>query len=167
MNRLVDRYGRTGFAALTSVVWALPMAAWAGSFDLSPIDQTAYPWIALTIGVVLLIAWLLLLVRVSRVPVTPRVHRLDFRQMSSTEKRWSLAALAFGVGVIAWLNTAATVDLGPLAAAVAAGKPAPTLFAVVAGILLLALLAGTALSWRRATKAFALRRSRPPATERS
>src|SRR6266481_773127 len=63
MNRLVDRFGRTGFAALTSLIWALPMAAWAGSADLSPIDQTAYPWIALAIGLVMLAVWIALLSR--------------------------------------------------------------------------------------------------------
>jgi hypothetical protein len=51
MKNLVDRFGRTGFAAITSVIWLLPMAAWAGSADLSPIDKTAAPAIALTIGV--------------------------------------------------------------------------------------------------------------------
>ena len=62
VNTLVARYGRTGFAALSSVIWALPMAAWAGSSDLSPIDKTAYPWIALSIGLVMLVVWLVLAV---------------------------------------------------------------------------------------------------------
>ena len=50
MTRLVDRFGRTGFAALTSLMWALPMAAWAGSSDLSPIDKTAYPYYRIKIA---------------------------------------------------------------------------------------------------------------------
>src|SRR2546430_3559964 len=109
MNRLVDRFGRTGFAALASLIWALPLAAWAGSADLPPIDQTAYPWIALAIGIVMLIAWLVLLTQLGKIDVTPRPHRLDLGQMSRTEKRWMLALLAFVTGAIAWLNAAATV----------------------------------------------------------
>jgi len=66
MNRLVDRFGRTGFAALSSIIWALPMAAWAGSADLSPIDKTATPTIALTIGFVMLAVWLVLLTQLGR-----------------------------------------------------------------------------------------------------
>src|SRR5258706_15978560 len=63
VNRLVERYGRTGFAALSSVIWALPMAAWAGSPDLSPLDKTADPWGAPAIGLVMLVVWLVLLTR--------------------------------------------------------------------------------------------------------
>src|SRR5207247_10277593 len=107
---LVDRFGRTGFAALSSLIWALPMAAWAGSSDLSPIDKTAYPWVALAIGVVMLVVWLVLLTRLSRVRVAPRQRRLDLGQMSREEKRWNIAGFAFVCGLIAWLNAAATVD---------------------------------------------------------
>ena len=161
MNQLVDRFGRTGFAALTSLVWALPMAAWAGSSDLTPIDQTAYPWIAFAVGAVMLIAWLILLTRLSKIKTSPRPHRLDLRHMSSSEKRWTLALLAFVTGAIAWLNAAATVDWTPLVTAVQAGRPKPTAFAAAAAVALIAMLAGAALSWRRATLAFAARRSRP------
>ncbi|HYM67740.1 MAG TPA: hypothetical protein VEW68_10645, partial [Patescibacteria group bacterium] len=73
----MDRFGRTGAAALTSLIWAVPMAAWAGSADLSPIDKTAYPWIALSIGAVMLAVWLVLLSRLSWVPMPPRQRRLD------------------------------------------------------------------------------------------
>jgi len=71
ITRLVDRFGRTGFAALSSLIWALPMAAWAGSADLSPIDKTAYPWVALAIGLVMLAVWIVLLTRLGAVAVTP------------------------------------------------------------------------------------------------
>src|SRR5258708_31533783 len=108
MNRWVDRFGRTGFAAVTSLIWALPMAAWAGSADLSPVDQTAYPWIALAIGLVMLAVWIFLLTRLGRIPVAPRQRRLDLAQMSTSEKRWTLALIAFGAGLIAFLNGAAT-----------------------------------------------------------
>jgi hypothetical protein len=154
MSRLVDRFGRTGFAALTSLIWALPMAAWAGSADLSPIDQTAYPWIALAIGLVMLLVWIVLLSRLGRVPVTPRQRRFDIRQMSRTEKRWTLAAIAFFTGLIAWLNGAATVDWTPLASALAAGKVGPTLLAAALAVFLLAMVTGLALSWRRETAAW-------------
>jgi hypothetical protein len=146
LNRLVDRFGRTGTAALTSLIWALPMAAWAGSSDLSPIDKTAYPGVALSIGVVMLIVWLVLLTRLSRIPVAPRQRRLDLAQMSRSEKRWTLAAVAFGAGLIAWLNAGATVDWAPL-------------FAAGLAVFLIAMLAGIAISWRRSRSAFQRRRS--------
>ena len=120
MNGMVDRFGRTGFAALCSLIWALPMAAWAGSADLSPIDKTAYPWIALGIGLVMLVVWIVLLTRLARIPVSTRQRRFDIGQMSSPERIWILAAAAFATGLIAWLNAAATVDWGPLGSAVGA-----------------------------------------------
>ena len=157
MKGLVDRFGRTGFAALTSLIWALPMAAWAGSADLSPIDKTAYPWIALTIGLVMLVVWIVLVSRLGRIPVTPRQHRFDLSQMTRAEKRWTLAAAAFFAGLVAWLNGAATVDWGPLGAAIAAGKLGPTVFAIGLVAFLMAMIAGLAFSWRRASSAFAAR----------
>jgi hypothetical protein len=154
MSGLVDRFGRTGFAALSSLIWAVPMAAWAGSADLTPIDKTAYPWIALSIGLVMLAVWLVLLTRLGRIPVSTRQHRLDLGRMSSGEKRWSLALLAFVTGLIAWLNGAATVDWGPLGSAIGAGKVGPTIFAVALAAFLVAMLAGIWFSWRKATAAF-------------
>ena len=155
MNSLVDRFGRVGFAALTSLMWALPMAAWAGSADLSPIDKTAYPWVALAIGVVMLLAWFVLLTRIARVPVTTRRRRLDLARMSTPEKRWALACFAFACGAIAWLNAAATVDWLPLASAVTSGKAAATAFAGGLVLFLVAMLAGVTLSWRRWSAAYA------------
>jgi hypothetical protein len=154
MTRLVDRFGRTGFAALTSLIWALPMAAWAGSADLSPIDQTAYPWIALAIGLVMLVVWIVLLTRLGSIPVQTRQRRFDVRQMSRSEKRWILAVIAFGTGLIAWLNGAATVDWTPLAAAIGAGKVGPSLLAIALAVFLVAMLAGIWFSWRRSSAAF-------------
>ena len=159
MNGLVDRFGRTGFAALSSLIWALPMAAWAGSSDLSPIDQTAYPWIALTIGLVMFVVWLVLLSRLGRIPVSTRQRRFDIAQMSRSERVWILAAVAFATGLIAWLNAAATVDWGPLGAAVGSGKAGPTVFAVALAIFLLVMVAGILVSWRKAGAAFRLRTS--------
>jgi hypothetical protein len=160
MTRLVDRFGRTGFAALTSLIWALPMAAWAGSADLTPIDQTAYPWIALAIGLVMLLVWIVLLTRLASVPVQPRQRRFDVRQMSRSEKRWTLALIAFGTGLIAWLNGAATVDWTPLTSAIGAGKVGPTILALALAVFLAAMLAGIWLSWGRSSAAFKKRAGR-------
>jgi hypothetical protein len=157
MNRWVDRYGRTGFAAITSLIWALPMAAWAGSADLSPIDKTAYPWIALGIGLVMLVVWIVLLSRLGKIPVSPRQRRFDLAQMSRSEKVWILVLVAFGAGLIAWLNAAATVDWGPLGAAVGSGRLGPILFAGGLAVFLVVMIAGIWLSWRRAGVAFRLR----------
>jgi hypothetical protein len=154
MNRMVDRFGRTGFAALSSVIWALPMAAWAGSADLSPIDKTAYPWIALGIGLVMLVLWFGLLSRLGRIPVTQRERRFDVAQMSRSEKVWILAVLAFAAGLIAWLNAAATVDWGPLGSAVGSGKPGPLAFAAGLAIYVIVMVAGIWISARKARDAF-------------
>ena len=159
MTRLVDRLGRTGFAALTSLMWALPMAAWAGSADLSPIDKTAYPWIALSVGLMMLVLWLVLVSRLGRVPVTARPHRFDLRQMTRSEKRWTLALAAFFTGFVAWLNAAATVDWTPLGTAIKSGKPGPVLFAVGAAAFLVVVVGGLAYSWRKANAAFRARAS--------
>jgi membrane protease YdiL (CAAX protease family) len=162
MNRLVERFGRTGAAAVTSLIWALPMAAWAGSADLSPIDQTAYPWVALAIGLVMLIVWLVLLTRLGRIPVPPGQRRLDLTQMSRSEKRWTLGLIAFGAGLIAWLNAAATVDWTPLGAAIGSGEVEPILFAAGLAAFLIAMLAGIVVSWRKSTVAFRVRRGSAP-----
>ncbi|HVC75396.1 MAG TPA: hypothetical protein VND96_02650 [Candidatus Micrarchaeaceae archaeon] len=157
MDGLVDRFGRTGFAALSSLIWALPMAAWAGSADLTPIDKTAYPWIALGIGLVMLAVWIVLLSRLGRIPVTTRQRRFDIGQMSRPERIWILAAAAFATGMIAWLNAAATVDWGPLGTAVGAGKTGPTIFALALAIFLVAMVAGVVFSWRKAAAAYSSR----------
>jgi hypothetical protein len=159
MNSLVERYGRTAAAAITSAIWFLPMAAWAGSFDLSPIDQTAEPKVALAIGILMFIVWLALLTRISKAPVTKRTRRLDLAQMSTKEKRWTLALIAFVAGLIAWLNAAATVDWSPLGPALASGKLGPILFAAALAALLAAMLAGIVVSWRRSTLAYRKRKA--------
>lgn len=159
MKRLVDRYGRTGAAAITSAIWFLPMAAWAGSSDLSPIDQTAYPKVALAVGIVMLAVWFALLTQIARAPVAKRTRRLDLTQMSTGEKRWTLALIAFGAGLIAWLNAAATVDWSPLGPALASGKLGPILFAGALAVVLVAMVAGIAVSWRRSTAAYTKRKA--------
>jgi len=165
VNALVERFGRTGFAALSSVIWALPMAAWAGSSDLSPIDQTAYPWIALAIGLVMLAVWFVLLSRLGRIPVSVRQRRFDLGQMSPAEKRWTLACAAFITGLIAWLNAAATVDWGPLGTAIGAGQVGPIVLALGLALYVVAMLVGIVLTARKANRAYANRvsSSRPAA----
>jgi hypothetical protein len=157
VNQLVERYGRTGFAALSSVIWFLPMAAWAGSSDLSPMDKTAYPWIALGIGLAMLVVWLVLLSRLRRIPVTPRPRRFDLGQMSTSEKRWSLGFFAFVTGLIAWLNAAATVDWGPMGTAISKGESGPILLAVALGAYAVVMVAGIWYTWRRESRAYAQR----------
>jgi hypothetical protein len=159
MKNLVDRFGRTGFAAITSVIWLVPMAAWAGSADLSPIDKTATPAIALTIGVLMLVVWLVLVASLGRFPVSKRQRRFDTAQMSPSEKRWTLACIAFALGLIAWLNGAATVDWGPLGSAIAAGKVGPILLAVALAIFVIGMVAGVWFSWRKETHAYRRRAS--------
>ena len=154
MTGLIDRFGRTGFAALSSIIWALPMAAWAGSFDLSPIDHTSYPGIALAIGVVMFVVWLVILAWVMRVKVTARPHRFALAQMSASEKRWTLVTFVFLCGLIAWLNGAATVDWTPLGNAIAAGKIGPTALAIALAIFLVAMAAGVVWGWRKESDAF-------------
>jgi hypothetical protein len=160
IDGLVERFGRTGFAALASLIWALPMAAWAGSSDLSPVDKTAYPWVALGIGLVMLVVWIVLLTRLRDVTVTPKQRRFDLSQMSRSEKRWTLATVAFGTGLVAWLNGAATVDWTPLISSVTAGKAGDLMLALGLVAFLVAMLAGVAFSWRRASAAFQERLSR-------
>jgi len=155
MNRLVDRYGRTGVAAITSIIWLLPFAAWAGAADLSPIDRTATPTIAFTIGVVMLALWL----NLGRFQVTARQRRFDIAQMSPSEKRWTLGVFAFALGLIAWLNGAATVDWGPLGSAIGAGEIGPILLAVALAIFAIAMVAGIVWTWRKETEAFRRRAS--------
>jgi hypothetical protein len=154
MSRWVDRFGRTGFAAITSVIWFLPMAAWAGSADLSPIDQTAYPWIALGVGIVMLAVWVVLLTRLGRIPVTPRQRRFDYGQMSTPEKGWILVLLVFVSGLIAFLNAAATVDWSPMGTALGSGKPGPLLFAAGLAVYVIVMIAGIWVSVRKVRDAF-------------
>jgi hypothetical protein len=163
MSRLVDRFGRTGFAALSSLIWALPMAAWAGSADLSPIDKTAYPWIALGIGLVMLVVWFVLLSRLGKIPVAPRERRFDMAQMSKSEKIWILAAVAFAAGLIAWLNAAATVDWGPLGSAIESGKAGPIAFAAGLAVYVVVMVAGLWISVAKARNAFRRRAGTNPA----
>ena len=157
MNRLVDRFGRTGFAALSAVIWALPMAAWAGSADLSPVDRTATPSIAFGIGVVMFVVWLALIASLRRFPMSPRKRRFDIAQMTAAEKRWTLACVAFACGLIAWLNGAATVGWGPLGSAIGAGKVGPILLAVALAIFVVAMVAGIWFSWRKESEAYSRR----------
>lgn len=155
MTRLVERWGRTGFALVSSLVWALPMAAWAGSVDLAPGPG---PWVAFGFGVVLLAAWLLLLTRLGRVPISDRPRRYDLGRMSRSERRWNASLAGFGIGLIAWLNGAATVDWGILAPSHEAARSGSLALAVGLAGFLAAMVFGLAISWRRADAAYVRRR---------
>jgi len=154
MSKLVKRWGRTQFAAVTSLFWFLPLAAWAGSVDLYPGPA---PWAAFGLGIVLLLAWLVMVARLRRIEVEARPRRLDFSAMSSAERRWNALFAVCAICLIGWLNGAATVDWGILTPKLAAGRPGP--LALFAGLLVfLALaLAGAILSWRRSAAAFRAR----------
>jgi hypothetical protein len=79
--------------------------------------------------------------------------------MSPSEKRWTLACIAFALGLIAWLNGAATVDWGPLGSAIGAGKVGPILLAVALAIFVIGMVAGVWFSWRKETHAYRRRAS--------
>jgi hypothetical protein len=145
MTQLVQRWGRTGFALAASVLWLLPMAAWAGSVDI--VGGTG-PWIAFAVGVVMLGLWVGLVVWSRRVPVPDRPRRFDVAAMSGSERRWLLGCVACGLVVIGWLNGAATVDWSLLR-----GGPAAVAFVVALLVVLLAALAGAVYCWRRASAA--------------
>src|SRR5439155_19079680 len=127
LTRLVQRWGRSGFALRSSLVWALPLAAWAGSVDLSP---TVWTWVAFWVGLGLLAGWAALLVWVNRVPVPARPRRLDLRAMSPAERRWNVLFAVCVLGLIGWLNAAATVDWRVLTGALNAARPGLILVAV-------------------------------------
>src|SRR3984893_5063045 len=145
MSQLVERWGRTGFALASSLIWALPMAAWAGSVDLV---SGPGPWIAFWIGAALLVVWIALLVKVGRTPVSRRHRRYDLRSMSRSERRWNAALALFGIGLIAFLNGAATVDWGILTPSLEAGQLAAVTLALGLGPFLVAVGGGGAVRWR-------------------
>jgi hypothetical protein len=162
MARLVRRWGRTQFAAVTCLAWALPMAAWAGSVDLYP---GFGPWAAFGLGVVLLVAWLAMLARLRKIEVVARPRRLDFSGMSPAERRWNALFAFCAICIIGWLNGAATVDWGILGPKLVAGRPGPiALLAALVAFLGLA-TAGALISWRRSSAAFRRRASAQPAVE--
>src|SRR4030081_1405878 len=156
MGELAERWGRTGFALATSLIWALPMAAWAGSVDLV---SGPGPWIAFWIGTALLIAWIALLVRVRAMPVSKRHRRYDLRSMSRSERRWNVALAVFCIGLIAFLNGAATVDWGILTPSLEAGRLAAVALALGLAAFLVAMVVGVAVSWRRSDAAYRHRKA--------
>ena len=114
---------------------------------------------ALAIGLVMLVVWIVLLTRLGGVPVSGRQRRFDLAQMTRSEKRWTLVCLAFITGLIAWLNAAATVDWGPLGTAIAAAQTGPIFFAIGLALFALVMAVGIVLSARRANRAYSDRLS--------
>jgi hypothetical protein len=156
LEKLVQRYGATPVAAATSLVFALPLAAWAGAVDLYPRPAV---WATGTAGLVLVVPWVLVARRAfalqARRPV--RTRRFEWHQMSRAEKKWAALSAAGAIGIVGWLNAAATVDLPALGPGLAAGRPSIYAF-VVAALAALALLAALSwYGWRRNRRAFGLR----------
>ena len=154
MTALVMRWGRSGFALASSVIWLLPMAAWAGSVDLYPGPR---PWIAFGIGVVLLAVWVALIAWSRGVAVPSRPHRFDVTAMKGDERKWLLACAACGLVIVGWLNGAATVDWSLLRS-----NTATAAFVTGLVLILLAAVAGAVFSWRRASAAFRGRLGQDP-----
>jgi len=102
----------------------------------------------------MLVLWLVLVASLGRFQVAPRQRRFDIGQMSPSEKRWTLGCFAFALGLIAWLNAAATVDWGPLGSAIGAGEIGPILLAVALAIFAIAMVVGIVFTWRKETDAF-------------
>jgi hypothetical protein len=154
--RLRERWGPFGFALALSLIWALPMAAWAGSVDLSPGPG---PWVAFWIGAVLLVVWIVLVVWLGRIPVSPRHRRYDVRAMSTSERRWNAGLALFCIGLIAFLNGAATVDWGVLTPSLEAGRLGAVALSIGLAAFLVVMVSGIALSWRRADLAYSHRKA--------
>ncbi len=151
LRGFVRGWGWTAFAGLSSLVWALPLAAWAGAVDF---DRSA--WSLAVLGGLLFPIWAAVAWRARRWRVPGR-YRWEPAQMSRAELRWSALAALAATGVIGWLNAAATVDWRLLRPGLAAGRPGPWVLLVAA----LALLAGLAVAalacWRRASAAYGRR----------
>jgi len=154
MGALVSRWGRTGFALAASVLWLLPMSAWAGTVDLYPGPR---PWAAFGVGLAMLAVWALLVAWSRRVRVEPRAHRFDVGRMGTAERGWLAGCAGCAVVVVGWLNGAATVDWSLLR-----WGPATALFLAALAALLLAAIGGAVLCWRRASAAFGSRLGQDP-----
>ncbi|HEX6547636.1 MAG TPA: hypothetical protein VF134_02715 [Candidatus Dormibacteraeota bacterium] len=152
MSALVRRWGRTGFALASSLLWALPAAYWAGSVDLV---GGPGPWIGLAVAGVMLVVWVGLLAVAARVPVPPRPRRLALAEMSGRERRWVLAAAAVLVLLIGELNAAATVDWSLIGGA---GRAREVAFLLGALAVVAVTVAALLECWRRADREFRTRR---------
>jgi hypothetical protein len=156
LDRLVQRYGATPVAAAASLLFALPLAAWGGAVDLYPSPGV---WATGAAGLALIVPWLLIARHAftlqARGPV--RTHRFELSQMSRAEKAWAALSAAGAVGIVGWLNAAATVDVSALGPGLATGRP--SIYALVgAALAVLAFMAAfTSYCWRRNRRAFGLR----------
>jgi hypothetical protein len=156
LDKLVKRYGTTPVVAATSLLFALPLAAWAGAVDLYP---SPVVWATGAAGLVLIAPWVLIARHAfalqARRPV--RAHRFEWSQMSRVEKAWAALSAAGAVGIVGWLNAAATVDLPALRPGLASGQT--SIYGLVGAALavLVFLAALTAYGWRRNRMAYCLR----------
>jgi hypothetical protein len=150
VRRLVDRWGRGGFGLATSLLWALPAAAWAGSVDLV---GGSGPWLALGLAAVMFAVWVGLQLAAARVTVADRPRRFAVGQMGGSERAWLCGAAVALVILIGELNAAATVDWSLVGVRHARG-----LALVLAFVALVALTAAVLLEcWRRAGREFSRR----------
>jgi len=150
-RRFVEKHGWTAFAALTSLVWALPLAAWAGAVDFAP-DA----FFAAFFAACLFPAWVYVAWRARRWRVPGR-YRWEPAQMSRPELVWGILAALAATGVIGWLNAALTVDWGSLGPGLSAGRPGIWVFVVAALAVLAGCAAATVVCSRRAAAAYRLR----------
>ncbi len=157
MRSLVRRWGHAGFGLASSLVWALPMAVWAGGADLSGTGEA--PWIALRVGLAALVVWIILVAWAARVPLERRPRRLELGQMTRPERRAWMAFAAAAIVVTGWLNGAATVDWGLLRQPLRSGRPAPWLLVAALAVVLVAALAVALTAWRRARREWIGRRA--------
>lgn len=156
IDTLVARFGPTPVAAMASLIFLLPLAAWAGAVDLVPSPAV---WATGAIGVVLIVPWVLVARRAysAQAALPAGRHRFEWRQMGRSERRWAAGFAAAAIGVVGWLNAAATVDLNALGPGLEAGR-AGTFVLVAAALLLLSGLVVLAIwCWRGNGRAFRLR----------
>ena len=132
------------------------MAGWAGSVDLVPGPG---PWISFWLGAALLVVWIVLLVRLGGIAVSVRQRRYDVHMMSRSERRWNAALALFGIGLIAFLNGAATVDWGILTPSLETGRLASVALALSLATFLVVMVFGVSFSWRRADAAYRRRQA--------
>ena len=153
IRQLVERHGATPVVAIASLPVLVPLAAWAGTVDLAP---SAGTWIAGGLGLLLILPWFLFARHAYSIQglLPPRARRFEWRQMSGPERGWLLGAFAGVTGVVGWLNAAATVDLGPLLAGVAAGRPGIIALGLGAAAFLALSVALAVYCWRRARDAY-------------
>jgi len=150
-QNLVARYGAGGFAAIAAGLWGVPLCFFAGGVEF---DARAF-W-GLYVGIAMFPIWVLLVVRARRHEAElvrleggRRRRRFEVAQMSLAEKIWALGCLVAVLGIIGWLNAAATVDLGGLAPGITSGNGRILGFVEIAVIALIVMIVAAVYCWTR------------------